>query len=90
MPCSTANRLRQPRETVSNGTQKTPVVREAWLNRTGTLLAVVSAESTPREERAKVVRTVMQNENVSVKELQGAAYERALDDSLNAVIVQKR
>lgn len=60
--------------------KENPIVREAWLNRAGTLLAVVSVENSSREDRAEAVLSVLRKENVSAKELQGADYERALDD----------
>ncbi|MBA3833517.1 MAG: hypothetical protein H0X34_16815 [Chthoniobacterales bacterium] len=57
---------------------KNPIVREAWLNRAGTLLAVVSAETFSREDRAKVVQAISRNSNLDAKELQGVEFESAL------------
>lgn len=58
-------------------------ISEAWLNGTGTLLAVVGTENSAHEERAQVVQTVLKNKKVTPKELQGDIRDKAAREFLS-------
>lgn len=42
------------------GLEREPTIMEAWLNGTGTVLAVIRAEGSSREARTKVVQVVLE------------------------------
>ncbi len=58
--------------------QKPPVVQEAWLNRTGDMLAVIWTHSTGATERQSVLAAVAETHSVSIDELDAAARDAAL------------
>jgi copper chaperone CopZ len=60
--------------------ERTPGIAEAWLNYTGTLLAVVGSETSTREERTKAVQIVFRAQGVTPKQLEGQARLEALKD----------
>ncbi len=55
-------------------------VAEAWLNRPGTLMAVVWKSDTRRKERTAVFKEVSKKEKLNAQELRGAARKRALKE----------
>jgi hypothetical protein len=60
--------------------EKTPVVSEAWLNRAGTIMAVVwSGQSTARQH-SEILKTALESREITAKELTGAARKKALKD----------
>lgn len=59
--------------------QRDASISEAWLNSAGTVLAVVGAEGSTRESRAKAVRAALQaKEGATATELDGDAREKQL------------
>lgn len=58
--------------------ERNPAISEAWLNRTGTILAVVGTEASNREGISKAVESVLEKNRVSVNELTGDAYATEL------------
>lgn len=50
-----------------------PAISEAWLNGTGTVLAVVGSEASNRESIAKAVQSILKKNGVSFNELAGVA-----------------
>jgi mercuric ion transport protein len=64
--------------------QRDPNIAGAWLNSAGTVLAVVGAEGSSRESRAKAVQAAaMAKDGSTVTELQGEARERQLKSFLS-------
>ena len=57
-----------------------PGVRGAWLNETGTVLALVGDEKTEPEVRLQTVKSAAEKRKIAATGLQGAARERALKD----------
>jgi hypothetical protein len=56
------------------------VVSEAWLNRAGTVMAVVwSGQSKPRE-RAKALKTILKERDITATELAGAERQKTTKD----------
>ena len=61
------------------GLESDGVVSEAWLNRAGTIMAVVwSAQSTPGQ-RSKALKSVLKQAEIEAKELTGKARRQALN-----------
>ncbi|PWU20744.1 MAG: hypothetical protein C5B50_03280 [Verrucomicrobia bacterium] len=60
--------------------ERQPAVAQAWLNRAGTLMAVVWSEQSKRKERAKTVKAVLVQRDMKAKELKGKARQEALND----------
>lgn len=58
----------------------TPGITEAWLNRAGTLLAVVGSKAFTGERRAQVVKAALEAEDILSEELRGQARAAALED----------
>ncbi len=58
-------------------------IAEAWLNATGTVLAVVGGADSSRESRARAVQTVFEARGEIATELDGEARQRNLDDFLS-------
>ncbi len=59
--------------------QRDSNISEAWLNRAGTVLAVVGTDGSTRESRAKAVRTALEaREKATATELDGDAREQQL------------
>lgn len=58
--------------------ERDPAIREAWLNRTGTLLAVVATEISNQQSISKAVQSILEKNGVSANELAGDAYAREL------------
>jgi len=56
------------------------IVSEAWLNRAGTIVAVVWSERSKPEQRSKVLQTVLKEKGIDAQELAGNARQRALMD----------
>ena len=52
-----------------------PIIREAWLNGAGTVLAVVGTEGSSRESRTKAVQSVLEKNGATATELDGEARE---------------
>jgi hypothetical protein len=52
----------------------------AWLNRAGTLLAVVGNKNFTGERRARMVKAVLEAEDILSEELRGEARDAALED----------
>ena len=55
-------------------------VSEAWLNRAGTVLAVVWSEQSQPERRSKTLETALKARDLNAKELAGKARQTALKD----------
>jgi hypothetical protein len=60
--------------------EHTPGITEAWLNREGTLLAVVGNKTFTDERRAQVVKAALETEDIVSEELRGQARAAALED----------
>jgi len=55
-------------------------VAEAWLNRPGTLMAIVWKTEAKRKERNAVFKAVSEKEELEARELSGAARKKALKE----------
>src|SRR5256885_8777441 len=55
-------------------------VGEAWLNRPGTLMAIVWKPEAKRKERNAVIKAVSEKEELKAHELSGAARKKTLKD----------
>ena len=55
--------------------EREPMITEAWLNETGTVLAVVGKEGSIRESRSETVQSILEVSRVTAVELQGEARE---------------
>ncbi len=55
--------------------EREPMITEAWLNETGTVLTVVGKEGSNRESRFKTVQSILEKNGVTATELQGEARE---------------
>src|SRR5260221_4797779 len=55
--------------------EREPMITEAWLNETGTVLAVVGKEGSSRESRSETVQSILKKSRVTAVELQGEARE---------------
>jgi hypothetical protein len=51
--------------------EREPIITEAWLNGTGTVLAVVGAEGSTRDSRSKAIQTILEKNGVTGTELDG-------------------
>lgn len=60
--------------------ERDSAITEAWLNKAGTVLAVMGAENSTPESRAKVVQSVLEKRNVKATGLEGVARDQALKD----------
>ena len=60
--------------------EKEKTVDEAWLNRPGTMVAVVWKPETKRRERAATVKAIAKKEEFKASELNGAARRKALKE----------
>lgn len=58
--------------------ERDPAIREAWLNRTGTVLAVAGTEASNHESISKAVESILEKNGVSANELASDAYAREL------------
>ena len=58
--------------------EREPSIREAWLNRTGTVLAIVVSDASNHESISKTVESVLAKNGVSFNELAGDAYATEL------------
>jgi hypothetical protein len=63
--------------------QREPTISEAWLNQTGTVLAVVRNTSFGHESPTKTVQAVLENHGLTTVELEGAAREAELKSFLS-------
>jgi hypothetical protein len=59
--------------------EREPIIMEAWLNGTGTVLAVVGVEGSTRRSRAKIVETILEKNGVTVSELEGGARDTQIE-----------
>jgi hypothetical protein len=55
-----------------------PIIMEAWLNGSGTVLAVVGSEGSSRESRNKAVQSVVEKNGATARELDGEGRETEL------------
>ena len=53
--------------------EREPIITEAWLNETGTVLAVVGTEGSSRESRSEIVKSILEKNGVTASELDGEA-----------------
>lgn len=60
--------------------ERDSTITEAWLNKAGTVLAVVGAESSTPASRAKAVQSVLAKRKVTATGLEGVARGEALKD----------
>jgi hypothetical protein len=58
--------------------EREPIIREAWLNHTGTVLAIIGSDASNHESIAKAVESVLVKNGVSFNELTGDAYATEL------------
>jgi hypothetical protein len=58
--------------------EREPSIREAWLNRAGTVLAIVGSDASNHESISKTVESVLAKNGVSFNELAGDAYATGL------------
>jgi len=58
--------------------EREPAIREAWLNRTGTVLAIVGSDASDHQSISKAVESVLEKNGVTVNELAGDAYATEL------------
>jgi hypothetical protein len=58
--------------------EREPTIRQAWLNHTGTVLAIVGSDASNHELIAKAVESVLVKNGVSFNELTGDAYATEL------------
>ena len=63
--------------------EEQPAVAEAWLNRSGTELALVWKAEAKRKYRASALKAVSEKEGLETRELRGAARETTLKDFLS-------
>jgi hypothetical protein len=54
--------------------ERDPTISEAWLNGTGTILAVIGSETTSRQTSYQAVQSVLEKNGVTGNELVGDAY----------------
>lgn len=64
--------------------EREPAISEAWLNGTGTVLAVIEAENHGQETRTKAVQAVFAKKGLTATELDGQARETELKSFLSA------
>lgn len=60
--------------------ERDSAITEAWLNKAGTVLAVVGAENSTTKSRAKAVQSVLEKRDVTATGLEGVARDTALKD----------
>jgi hypothetical protein len=58
--------------------EREPAIGEAWLNRTGTVLAIVGSDASNHESISKAVESILAKNGVSANELAGDAYATEL------------
>jgi hypothetical protein len=63
--------------------EKDSTISEAWLNSAGTVLAVVGAESSSRESRAKAVHQLLEKKSATATELNTESREQQLKSFLS-------
>src|SRR6266446_421878 len=63
--------------------EREAAVAEAWLNRAGTVMAVVWKPEAKRRERAATLRAIIKKEEFEARELSGTAKKKALKDFLS-------
>ena len=61
------------------GLEGTGVASEAWLNRAGTIVAIVWSKQSTVHQRAKALKSVLQQAQIESKELTGDARRQALN-----------
>jgi len=64
--------------------EREPAIAQAWLNDTGTVLAVVWVENDGQETRTKAVQAVLGKNGLTATELDGEARDTALKSFLSA------
>jgi hypothetical protein len=60
--------------------ENSPVVSEAWLNRAGTIMAVVWSEHSTARQRSETLKTAVESQDITAKRLTGASRRKALED----------
>jgi len=60
--------------------ERDSIITEAWLNKAGTVLAVVGAEHSTPESRIKAIQSVLEKRDVTATGLKGVARDTALKD----------
>ena len=60
--------------------ERSDVVSQAWLNRAGTIMAIVWSEPSKPRQRSKAVKAVLKERGMAAKELTGDAKEQAVKD----------
>lgn len=61
------------------GLEGTGVASEAWLNRAGTVVAILWSEQSTAQQRAKALKSILEQAQIEGKELTGDARRKALD-----------
>lgn len=62
------------------GLEDNPAVSEAWLNRAGTIMAVVWSESSTARQRSAILKSILEERQLTARELRGAARAQALTE----------
>src|SRR2546426_11735874 len=58
--------------------ERSDVVSQAWLNRAGTMMAIVWGEQSKPRQRSKAVKAILKERGMAAKELTGDAKEQAV------------
>jgi L-lactate utilization protein LutC len=61
------------------GLESSGVASEAWLNRAGTIMAVVWSEKSTSRQRSEALNSILKEAEIEAKELTGAAKRQALN-----------
>ncbi len=62
------------------GLESSGVASEAWLNRAGTIMAVVWTQQSSSRQRAKTLKAILREKEITAKELTGQAKQQALKE----------
>jgi hypothetical protein len=63
--------------------EREPIITEAWLSDTGTVLAVVGAEGSTCEARSKAIQTILEKNGAMGTELEGEARKTELESFIS-------
>jgi hypothetical protein len=61
------------------GLERSDAVSEAWLNRTGTIMAIVWSEPSTTEQRAGILKNILMQTGLNLNELTGTARQQELN-----------
>jgi hypothetical protein len=60
--------------------ENSPMVSEAWLNRAGTVMAVVWSKHTTAEQHSAILKAALESQDITAKELTGTSRRKPLKD----------